>query len=81
MRKLADGSGSERRADSGFVRIIGSFMNLETSIARLSDALEDITLPGIPAKLDEDDSLVIALKDFANSGDVEAFSDEGTSPG
>ena len=81
MRKLADGSGSERRADSGFVRIIGSFMALETSIARLSEVLEEITLPGIPAKLDDDDSLVIALKDFVTGGDVEAFSDDATSPG
>lgn len=81
MRKLADGSGSERHAESGFVRIVDSFITLEAKIDRLSDVLEDITLPGVPAKLDDEDSLVIALRGYASSDTAEEFPDDGTSPG
>jgi hypothetical protein len=80
MRKLADGSGSERRADAGFERIIESMMAFDGKVDRLSRVLDELTAPGIPAKLDDDDSLIIALRDYANDGDIEAFLDEQTLP-
>lgn len=81
MRKLADGSGSERRTDTGFARIAESMMVFDDRVSRLSTLLDDITVPGIPAKLDDDDSLIIALRDYATDGDIERFLDEQTSPG
>lgn len=81
MRKLADGSGSERRMDYAFGMMIESLLTFDAAVTRLSCALDDMTSPGVPAKLAEDDSLIITLRDYVSEHDGELFSEETTSPG
>lgn len=67
--KLADGSGEKRGSfEPACVRALDAYLILGQKVERLSVALDEITEPGVVrSQLGPDDSLVIALDEFATA--------------
>lgn len=62
--RIADGSGHGHRLDAACVRALEAWMDITRKADELLDLLDNVTSPGVVrARLSDDDSLVIALRD------------------
>lgn len=68
-RKLADGSGSGRSSyEPACVRALDSYMLLTRQAERVSEELDQITIPGmVDHPVSVEDSLVIALQEYSDA--------------
>jgi hypothetical protein len=79
-RRLADGSGGGQRSyEPACVRALDAYLTMTQQAERLSNELDNVTPVGVigavTASIAPDDSLVIALQNFADS-----CNDSGTPP-
>lgn len=65
--RFADGSGTGTNSEASAVRAVDEWIQLGNKADRLANELDMVTKPGFlqPPNLADDDSLVIALRDFA----------------
>jgi hypothetical protein len=68
--RFAEGSGGqELSASPACVRAIDAYLSIGRAADQLSKALDGLTQPGSYQKLDDEDSLVIVLRDFLPTDD------------
>lgn len=77
---LAEGSSSGNRMEAAAVRALDAYIVLGKKADRLADEMDQVTRPGVvrAQQLSKDDSLVIALRDFAPDPDGGPPDDDGS---
>jgi hypothetical protein len=81
--RLAEGSGTPEnyRVEAACVRAVDAYLCLGRKAARLSAALDDVTIPGVRAAIERGDSLVIAVQDARCALTVTFDTNSGREPG
>lgn len=64
-KPFADGSSNGRTAAAAACRAVYEWITLRLLAEKVCTKLDDLTVPGMKKGLDKNDSLVIALEDFA----------------